>query len=221
MFELDVEIPKYALKKLIIIQKAYLYIYSNVFYLIMLVYETKKGEFKKNAEKGKKYEMHIQQQVAKYSTGSVHPNVTIGNFCEFDLIVANYPILSFVEIKFYRANLKANRVRQDIRKFRNHCKRVTEEELDWKKKWIPYTPPRDSEIITKRDILLKKLSLFVLESWKYRMILIVPNKSINVVLDSLNEDKAPSSRKHMQNLRMVDDIPILVIPQKRIQDVFG
>lgn len=54
------------------------------------------------------------------------------------------------------------------------------------------------------------------------MILIVPNKSINTVLDSLNETKAffPKT-KQGQNLVIVDGIPLLAIPEKRIEDVFG
>lgn len=180
------------------------------------------SQFKERMEKGKVYEGKIQQEIVKSSSGEVYLNVRAGAG-EFDVLVADYPVLSFVEIKFFRANLTPGRVRGTIRKFRNHCKRITEEEPSWKKKWIPYVPLMDSDSGTShKDALFKKLSLFIPESWRYRMILIVPNKSINIVLESLNETKAfiPKT-KQWQNLVIVDGIPLLAIPEKRIKDVFG
>ena len=177
--------------------------------------------FEKQMKKGKIYEAKVQQEIAECSPGSVFRNVRVGSICEFDLVVADYPVLSFIEIKFYRSNLSPNKVRSAIRKFRNHCKRVTEEGLDWKRKWIPYVPDTQSGIVTNKDILFKKLSLPISsEGWRYRMILIVPDKSIDAVLDSLNETKPFTPQKQGQNLRLVDGIPILVIPEKRIKAVF-
>lgn len=179
-------------------------------------------QFKEQMEKGKVYEAKIQQKITGCSPGSVYLNVRAGGG-EFDVVVADYPVLSFVEIKFFRANLTPGRVRGTIRKFRNHCKRATEDGASWKKKWIPYVPPTDSDNGTShKEALFKKLSLFIPESWRYRMILIVPNKSINIVLDSLNETKAfiPKT-KQGQNLVLVNGIPLLAIPEKRIEDVFG
>ena len=183
--------------------------------------ETEKAEFKEAMKRGKRYEAKVQQEITKYSLGSVYPNIRIGSICEFDLVVADYPILSFVEIKFYRANLTPNRVRSEIRKFRNHCKRVTEEGQHWRRNWIPYLPQVNPDIVTNKDVLFKKLSLFIPEGWRYRMILVVPNKSIDVVLNSLNETKISSPKKHNQNLRLVDGIPLLAISEKRIKEVFA
>ena len=188
----------------------------------MSLNETEKASFEEAMKRGKRYEAKVQQEIAKCSPGSVYSNVRVGCICEFDVVVADYPVLSFVEIKFYRANLEPNRVRSAIRIFRNHCKRVTEEGASWKKKWIPYVPKTDNGADTNKDVLFKKLSLFIPESWRYRMILIVPNKSIDVVLSSLNETKAfIPQKKQGQNLVFVDGIPLLAIPEKRIEEVFG
>lgn len=182
--------------------------------------EIKKAGFEEAMKRGKRYEARIQQTIAKYSSGSVYPNVRVGSICEFDLIVADYPVLSFVEIKFYRANLTPNRVRNEVRKFRNYCKRVTEEGQQWRRNWIPYSPLIIPATATNKDILFKKLSLFIPEGWRYRMILVVPNKSIDIVLSSLNETKVPTSQKYGQNLLLVDGIPLLAIPEKHIKEVF-
>jgi hypothetical protein len=189
----------------------------------MSMNETEKTGFEEAMKRGKRYEARVQQEIAKCSSGSTYPNVRVGCICEFDVVVADYPVLSFVEVKFYRANLEPNRVRTAIRLFRNHCKRVTEEKADWKKKWIPYLPQVDPSVSTNthKDTLFKKLSLFIPEGWRYRMILVVPNKSIDAVLGSLNENKMPSSKKHAQNLRLVDGIPLIAISEKRINEVFG
>lgn len=187
----------------------------------MLMNETEKAGFKEAMKRGKRYEAKVQQEITKCSPGSVYLNVRVGNICEFDVVVADYPILSFVEIKFYRANLTPNRVRTEICKFRNHCKRITEEGEHWRKNWIPYLSQANLDILTNKDILFKKLSLFIPEGWRYRMILVVPNKSIGIVLNSLNETKAPSPQKQGQNLRLVDGIPLLAIPEKHIKEVFG
>lgn len=184
--------------------------------------ETEKARFEKAMKRGKRYEAKVQQEIVGCSPGSVYLNVRVGSG-EFDVVVADYPVLSFVEIKFYRSNLTPNTARSAIRKFRNYCKRVTEEKSDWERKWIPYVPQVDPGVSTNsnKDILFKKLSLFIPESWRYRMILVVPNKSINLVLDSLNQTKPFSLRKQGQNLVLVDGIPLLAIPEKRIKEVFG
>lgn len=182
--------------------------------------KTEMAGFKEAMKRGKRYEAKVQQEIAKYSPGSVYLNVRVGSICEFDVVVADYPVLSFIEIKFYRANLTPNRVRNEIRKFRNYCKRVTEEGQHWRKNWIPYLPQENPDVVTNKDVLFKKLSLFIPEGWRYRMILIVPNKSIGIVLSSLNETEVPSFKKYGQNLLFVDGIPLLAISEKRIKEIF-
>lgn len=186
----------------------------------MLPNKTEKAEFKEAVKKRKIYEAKVQQEIAECSPGAVYQNVWVGNG-EFDVVVADYPVLSFVEIKFFRTNLNPNRVRHAIRKFRNYCKRVTEEGTDCKRNWLPYVPQTDSKRVTNKDILFKELSLFIPEGWRYRMVLVVPNKVIDIVIGSINETKAFSSQKQGQNFLLVDGIPLLAIPEKRIKDVFG
>ena len=179
-------------------------------------------QFKERMKKGKVYEAKVQSEIREASPGAVFPNVRVGSICEFDVIVADYPTLSLVEIKYYRSNLDPNRVRVAVRKFRNHCKRATEDNSKWKRKWTPYIPQADPEFgtITNKELLFRKLSLHVSEGWKYRMVLVVPNKSFDIVLNSLNESQL-HYQKADHNLLLIAGIPLLVIPEKRIGEVFG
>ena len=183
--------------------------------------ETEKAGFEKAMKKGKIYKVKVQQEIAKYATGRVESDVRIDNVCDFDIVIRDFPVLSFVEIKFYRGNLIPDRVRSATLQFRNRCKHVTEEESGWKRNWIPYFPQLDPDSPTNKDVFFKKLSLSTPECWRYRMILIVPNKSIDAVLGSLNGTKFLVPEKYEKYLRLVDGIPLLVVSEKRINEVFG
>jgi Holliday junction resolvase-like predicted endonuclease len=183
----------------------------------MTLEETKRPgfEFKKAIEKGKKYEAKIQSKIEEVSQGSVFNNVRIRAICEFDAIVADYPILTFVEIKAYRQNCRRARVRQAVRKLKQDACEVVEDESLKYSCWTPYiSREKDRGEVTNRELLFKKLELGIREGWKFRLVLIVPNKVLGRVMACL------ISHRYSDNVLDIDGVPLLVIPEKRINDVF-
>ncbi|MDY6957728.1 MAG: hypothetical protein SVK08_01090 [Halobacteriota archaeon] len=174
-------------------------------------------------ERGKKFEKSIQNDLTKASSGDVYCNVRVSHMYEFDAIVAEYPVLTFIEIKAYRSDMSPSRARVAARKLRRNCVDVTTNEEKWRVSWIPYSKSTvENEKLTHKERLFKKLEIDITEGWKYRMMLIVPDISYDIVLKSLSGDFMDKSRhtKYAKNLFDVEGIFLTVIPRKRIKDVF-
>ena len=186
--------------------------------------ETKKAAFEKQMKKGKIYEAKVQSEIKEASPGEVYINVAVGNICEFDAIVADYPILSFIEIKSYRSNIVPRRARSAVNKFREDCLKMVEDPTAYHRyrSWIPLPCSRDitQAYLTNLQLLFEKLSITITEGWNFRMILIVPNKSFEVVLSTLRGKPNPDG-KSSHNLLNGDGPVLIVIPEKRIKEVFG
>jgi len=190
----------------------------------MLLDKREKAGFEKAMKKGKKYESRIQDKIKKVSSGEVFFNVNISNYGEFDAIVADYPLLSFIEIKAYRTNLVWRRARAAANKLRKLCLKVTEDPVAHYHylSWIPRPRTYDDAhvYLTNLQLLFKKLSMDVVDGWKFRMILIVPDKSYETVLLAL-KGKPNSNNRPPINLFEGDGPTLIVIPEKRIKEVFG
>ena len=190
----------------------------------MLSEETEKRAFQKAMKKGKVYESRVQQKIQKVSSGNVFLNVVLGNLCEFDTIVADYPILSFIEIKAYRNNLVWGRARGAANKLRRLCLKVTEDTNVYRRyrTWVPRPHPRGtgSAQLTNLELLFEKLTLNITEGWSFRMFLIVPDISYSTVLLALKGGSKPNNDLP-KNLLYGDGPCLIVIPEKRINEVFG
>lgn len=172
-------------------------------------------EFQKAIEKGKKYEAKIQGEIEYISHGEVFNNVRLGNICEFDVIVADYPLMIFVEIKAYRQNLRPERVRKAVRKLRHDAFTVVEDETLQYRCWTPcLSRKKGNGTITNKELLFEKLELEIKEGWKFRLVLIVPNKVFGSVITCL------TSYRYSGNIFNIYGIPLLVIPEKRVYEVF-
>lgn len=169
-------------------------------------------EFLGRMEGGRKFEGEVQKKVEETTFGRAFNNVQIDRM-EFDIIVADYPILSFVEVKAYRKDLNRMRTKEAMIKLIKNCVTVTEDDSLYYHDWVPRI--KKWETFGNRRWLLKKLGCTIFEGWRFRMILIVPDKSFKVLM-SLIEGKMPP----FSNLLDIEGYPLLVIPKKRIGEIF-
>lgn len=169
-------------------------------------------EYLGELKRGRKFEREVQKKIEETTFGTVFNNVRIDRM-EFDVIIADYPILSFVEVKAYRTDLNRERVKKAMTKLIKNCITVTEDNSLYYRDWIPHIDKW--ETWGNRRWLLEKLGCNVFEGWQFRMLLIVPDKSFKVLM-SLIEGKRPP----FSNLLDVEGHPLLVIPKKRIGEVF-
>lgn len=174
----------------------------------------------KNLEVGKKYERKVQQLLDTHSAGHVYRNVRIGTFCEFDAVVEDYPLLSFIEIKRYRSDFTPPRVRTAVNKFREHCSKIVNTGRRFDMTWYPYHNKWDTEDRedTLFELLLSRIDLPPVEGWRFRMVLIIPNAVYQRVVDSLLGYRQPSN---VRNLIVADGVPLTVIRESAINAVFG
>jgi hypothetical protein len=171
-----------------------------------------KFEFMGELKRGRKFEREVQKKIEELTFGTSYNNVIIDRM-EFDVIVADYPLLSFVEVKAYRTDLKRAKAKEAMIKLMKNCITVTEDDSLHYRDWVPR---RDKwETCGNRRWLLKKLGCTVFEGWQFRMLLIVPDKSFNVLTSLIDGSRPPFS-----SLIDVEGYPLLVIPKKRINDIF-
>ena len=198
---------------------------SNAKYISMSLESTKstRFQFRAKMKKGKIFERKIQDEITKWSYADVFNNVQVGNICEFDVVVADYPILTFIEIKAYRRNMKPERARYAISKLRKKCINATKENLKWNRYWTPCLSDKtEAGFVTNKELLFKKLGYDMIEGWRYRMMLIVPDISYEVVVKALTgEFMIRSTNKCPKNVIDIEGIPLIVIPAKKIKDVFS
>ena len=183
----------------------------------------KSAAFKSNMEVGKKFEHKIQTHIETHSPGQVFRNVRVASLCEFDAIVEDYPLLTFVEIKRYRSDFNNGSIRSEVRKFRKHCTSVVNNIDKRDHIWLPYQNKKNEKKngeTTYFELMLNKLNIQPAEGWRFRMILIVPNAvyhKIVVVLQGY-------FNKHTQypnNLIDIDGIPLIVIRESAIETTFS
>lgn len=173
-----------------------------------------------NMAKGKKYEDKVQNLIEKYSTGKVYRNVRVGSLCEFDVVVEDYPLLTFIEIKRYRKDSVPTRVRSGVSKFRKHCSEIVDSSRIFDRKWYPDISEQNrNKYIEKTlfELLLNKMEIETLEGWRFRLVLIVPNASYNRVIDALS---GRTQKINIRNLLNMDGIPVIVIRETAIQGTF-
>lgn len=183
-----------------------------------------KAAFKKQIEVGRKFERKVQTLLETHSPGQVFRNVQVGTLCEFDVVVEDYPVISFVEIKRYREDFKQDRVRMAIRKFRKNCTTVTTNADTYDRTWLPYRNKRnerDSGEVTYFELLLNKLNIQQTEGWRFRMILIVPHEVYYKVIVSLAGYSMNSNKGIPKNLIDIDGIPLLIVRDTAIEGVFS
>lgn len=180
-------------------------------------------QFKERMKKGKVYEARVQEELEKHSRGEVFKNIKISQLCEFDAVIVDYPLVTLIEIKFYRPNLIPSQVRQHAWKLQRICNRIMESSSQCSISWCPYhARKRHISNVTFLEVLYSKLGLTITEGWKFRMMLIVPKKSYNLVLASLRGDHLKANCVQiLHNVIGIKGIPLIVIPEKRIEEVFG
>ena len=175
----------------------------------------------KNLEVGKKYERKVQNLLDTHSAGQVYRNVRVGSFCEFDAVVEDYPLLTFIEIKRYRADFTPYRVRTAMNKFREHCTRIVDTGRRFDMTWYPHHNKWDQKEdmeVTLFELLLNKIDIKPVEGWRFRMMLIIPNAVYSKVVDSLYGYNQPSN---VRNLIEVDGVPLIVIRESAIKATFS
>jgi hypothetical protein len=159
-----------------------------------------------------------------HSPGQVFRNILVGSLCEFDAVVEDYPVMTFVEIKRYREDFKPDRVRRAVIKLREDCTTIVNSTEKWNCTWLPYRNKRqESEKgkVTKMELLLAKLNIKQTEGWRFRMVLIVPHEIYYKVLLSLHGYFVKSDKGNPKNLIEIDGIPLLVVRDTAIEGAFS
>ena len=160
---------------------------------------------------GLSLKLNIQEEIKKNTFGDIFNNVRIDHM-EFDAIIADYPLMTFVEIKAYRSNFSREEIKKALIKLVRNCVTITEDKTLCYRDWVPHK--EKWEISGNRKWLLKKLGIDVFEGWQFRMLFIIPDKSFIPVMSAI-EGKRPSS-----NLLDIDGFPLLVIPKRRVKEIF-
>ena len=168
-------------------------------------------QFFNDLKKGRKFEKETQREIEEVTVGNMYRNVIIDRM-EFDAIVADYPLMSFVEIKAYRSNFSRDRIKKALIKLVRNCVYVTEDANLNYRDWVPVRERWAT--MGNRKFLLGKLKLDEWDGWRFRMILIVPNKSFKQIMAQI-EGKRKGS-----NLLDIEGFPLLVIPRRRINEIF-
>ena len=179
--------------------------------------------FKKQMEVGKKFERKVQTLLETHSPGQVFRNVRVGSLCEFDAIVADYPLMTFVEIKRYRSDLRPSRVKKAVIKLQSDCKTIVNSTKRWPCTWIPYRNKRnevEKGEVTKMELLLNKLNIKTTEGWRFRMMLIVPNDSYHTVLSALHSNFRENKESYPNNLVEIEGTPLIVLRNSAIEETF-
>lgn len=171
----------------------------------------------RNMAAGKKYEEKVQDLLEKYSMGKVHRNVRVGSFCEFDAVIEDYPLITFIEIKRYRADFVPDRVRMAVTKLRAHCSKIVYTGRKFDRTWYPHSN-NISEDETLFELLLKKMDIEQIEGWRFSMVLIVPNAAYKRVIESL---AGRNQRTPTRNMINIDGIPLIVVRETAINTTFG
>lgn len=168
-------------------------------------------QFFSDLKRGRKFEDTIYGEIKEVALGSTYRNVIVDHM-EFDTIVADYPLMTFVEIKAYRSDFSRDRIKKALMRLVRNSVYVTEDANLSYRDWVPV---RDRwETMGNRRFLLEKLKLERIEGWRYRMVLIVPDKSFRPIMEQIGGKRIGS------NLLDVEGYPLLVISQRRIKDVF-
>ena len=168
-------------------------------------------QFLAEMEKGRKFEREAQVEIEKVTFGKTFNNVLIDHM-EFDAIITDYPLMTFVEIKAYRSNFSREEIKKALIKLVRNCVTITEDKNLCYRDWVPHKEKWETS--GNRKWLLKKLGIEVLEGWQFRMVFIIPDKSFTSVMSAI-KGKRPSS-----NLLDIQGFPLLVIPKRRIKEVF-
>jgi len=168
-------------------------------------------QFFSELKRGRKFESEVQEEIGKITFGKIFNNVQIDHM-EFDAIIADYPLMTFVEIKAYRSNFRRREIKKALIKLVRNCVTITEDQTLCYKDWVPHKEKWGTT--GNRKWLLQKLGIEILEGWQFRMVFIIPDKSFIPVMSAI-EGKRLSS-----NLLDIDGFPLLVIPKRRIKEVF-
>ena len=168
-------------------------------------------QFLSEVQRGRKFEREVQGEIKKISFGQTFNNIRIDHM-EFDVITADYPLMTFVEIKAYRSNFKRREIKKALIKLVRNCVTVTEDKTLCYKDWVPHK--KKWETAGNKKWLLYKLGITLLEGWQFRMVFVVPDKSFIPVLSAIK------GKQYSSNLLDVDGFPLLVIPKRRIKEVF-
>lgn len=162
-------------------------------------------------KRGRKFEQAVQEEIEKITFGETFDNVRIDHM-EFDVIIADYPLMTFVEVKAYRSNFSRDEIKKALIKLVRNCVTVTEDRTLCYRDWVPHGEKWGTA--GNRKWLLQKLEIDILEGWQFRMVLIVPDKSFVSVMSAIK------GKSYSSNLLDVDGFPLLVIPKRRIKDIF-
>ena len=168
-------------------------------------------EFLGEMNRGRKFEGEVQKEIKDATCGMAYNNLRIDRM-EFDIIVVDYPLMSFVEIKAYRANFKGREIEKALIKLVRNCATVTEDTSLSYRDWVPRSAKW--ETCGNRKWLLKKLGCTVMGGWRFRMMLIVPDRSFKGIMSAI------CGKRDSSNLLDIENYPLLVIPRKRIKEVF-
>jgi len=162
-------------------------------------------------KRGRKFEDAIQREIREVTFGSTYSNVIVDRM-EFDAIVADYPLMTFVEIKAYRSDFSRDRIKKALIKLVRNCVCVTEDVNLSYRDWVPVR--NRWETVGNRKFLLRKLKLDEFDGWRFRMMLIVPDKSFRPIMEQIEGKRMGS------NLLDIEGFPLLLIPRRRIKEVF-
>lgn len=162
-------------------------------------------------ERGRKFEKGVQEEIEKTTFGDTFNNVRIDHM-EFDAIIADYPLMTFVEIKAYRSNFSREEIKKALIKLVKNCVTITEDKTLCYRDWVPHK--EKWETAGNRKWLLKKLGIGILEGWQFRMVFVIPDKSFIPVMSAIKGKRLSS------NLLDVGGFPLLVIPKRRVKELF-
>lgn len=182
-----------------------------------------KTAFKKQMEVGRKFERKVQDLLETHSPGQVFRNVRVGTY-EFDAIIEDYPVMTFIEVKRYREDFKPDRVRKAAIKLRENCAVIVESTERWPCEWLPYiNKQRESQKgnVTRMELLLRKLNIEQVEGWRFRMVLIVPHDIYYKVILSLQGYFVKRDTGIPKNLIDIDGIPLLIVRDTAIEGAFS
>lgn len=171
-------------------------------------------------ELGKKYERKVQTLLETHSAGQVFRNVWIGHM-EFDAVVEDYPVLTFVEIKRYRSDFNVSRVRQAVMALREHCTCIVNSTRQYNEVWIPRGKWNvENGKVSRFELLLNKLDIKLIDGWRFRMVLIVPDKVYARVITALRGHFMKFAKTYPRNVVEMDGIPLVVIRDGAISSTF-
>ena len=168
-------------------------------------------QFLSELKRGRKFEREVQEEIEKITFGKTFNNVQIDHM-EFDAIITDYPLMTFVEVKAYRSNFSRDEIKKALIKLVTNCVTITEDKTLCYRDWVPH---KDKwETAGNKKWLLKKLGIEIFEGWQFRMVLIVPDKSFTPIMSAIKGKRLSS------NLLDIDGFPLLVIPKRRIKEIF-